>query len=196
MKNVIGICTTTIEQLRIDFENLFNEIKFVTYIEFLKLDLTKEDKVVIVDSPSKLLLIIDLPIIDLVYKNHCYERLEITEKAIMEGFEKTKEGPFELQHKIVLDFNLGEHSYLAHLNEYHKSFKPFLEKIHNMLSKTKKESFECLPIYKEMMKKNLFNSSVSALYQDFLDKKKGDYPDLFKLMRLQNNLSYEDELEE
>lgn len=34
----------------------------------------------------------------------------------------------DLQHKIVLDFDLGEHSYLAHLNEYHQNFKPFLQR--------------------------------------------------------------------
>lgn len=193
MKNVIGICTSTIEQLRIDFEELFEEIQFVTYIEFLKMDLSKSGKVAIVDSPSKLLLILDLPIVDLLYKNHSYERLPLTKESILKGFDLTKDGDFQLQHKIVMDFDLREHSYIAHLNEYHKSMKPFLEKIHNMLTKTKKESFDCLPIYKEKMKKNLFNPEMAALYNDFLAKKKGDYPDLFKLMRLQTTMSYDDE---
>lgn len=191
---MIGITTRTIEQLRIDWEDLFQKYNFVTYAEYIsgKYDANKETA--IVDCPAKLLLINGLKIVDLQYKNHCYERISLNKDILIAEMESHKgNGELDLQHKIVLDFDLGEHSYLAHLNEYHKSFKPFLQKIHNILTKSNKEVIDCLPLYKEKMRENLFNSTMAGLYKDFLDKKKGNYPAIFKLMKLQTSMSYEDE---
>lgn len=192
---MIGITTRTIEQLKIDWEDLFEKYNFVTYVEYISKKFDPSKETAIVDSPAKLLLVNGLKIIDLKYKNRCYEMVPISKELIISELENNKGNveALDLQHKIVLDFDLGEHSYLAHLNEYHQSFKPFLQKIHNILTKSQKEVINCLPCYKEKMKENLFNSSMAGLYKDFLDKKKGDYPALFKFMRLQTSMSYDEE---
>lgn len=176
---IIGICTKSIEELKLIAPNL----NYKTFLEFYEQDCV--ESVILVDNPAKLLLVEGLNIIDMEYYNQCWRRKNIpfSEKYILRELENSTLEVIKYQHKWKPDYNLGNFSFIQHLKEYNLSPKNLLLKIHNLLSKTKKESIQCSEEYMNLLRIKLINSEMSKLYCDFLGKKKQEYPVLFKYMK-------------
>ena len=200
IKMLTGICTYSIEDLR----NLFDEEKnkkvpsetdyeLMTVAEYNSKEFSKNTKIILVDNIAKLLSIRDLPILDIKYFNGSWRRDEDFSREIWWKLSLDeswlKEIP-EKQFNIIPDFNLGEYSFITHLNEFHKSPFLFLKRIHNILGKIQKESIVCSNYYKQLLKEKLINKRMSDLYLDFLDKKKQEYPEIFKYMKFMMESDY------
>lgn len=184
---LLGICTKSIEQLEKDLED--NEVA-LTYWEFMDLYEKKQlpnKNIIICDCLSKLLLINDLKMADVFYSNYSWKKLQVLDKEYKEMGEE-----LSFQQRVFKDFDLGEHSYITHLTEYQKDVYGFCLKIHNILSQTAKEKIECADEYKEKMKENLINAETSRKYKEFLEKKAGNYPEIFKFMRTILNSVYKE----
>lgn len=180
---ILGISTYSVEQLE-DICGSENSSQIMTFLEFYnrKEDL---DQVIIVDQISKLNLILGINILDMkLYQDKWIRKdVNITKDYIMSCFKDTKDiQDVEFQHKYIPDFNLKDFSFLAHITEYQINQYEFFEKVHNILTKTKKESFNCSDKYKSLLKEKLLNKEISDLYQDFLNKEKKDYPELFRFI--------------
>ena len=191
---IVGLCTYSIEDFRkiIDAEKEkkvytkdFDE--FMTVAEFQASDFSKNTRIILVDNIAKLLSIQDLPILDAEYYNGSWrmKRDYIKQNLwyLLSLPETWYKGPINYQFQIVWDFNLGEYSFITHLNEYNKSQYQLVKKIHNILSKTKKEQIDCSEYYKNILKEKLINKKMSDLYLEFLDKKKQEYPEIFKYIK-------------
>ena len=72
--------------------------------------------------------------------------------------------------RINIDVDLGEYSWITHLNEFHQSFRNFIFKLDSRLMGNK-EKFSISKPYQEKMK-NLFEKASD--YQNFKNKVKGD----------------------
>ena len=102
-------------------------------------------------------------------------KFNFSAECCVEPSKETSEQP----PNIIPDFNLGEYSFITHLNEFHKSPFLFLKRIHNIFGKIQKESIVCSDYYKQLLKEKLINKRMSDLYLDFLDKKKQEYLDRY-----------------
>lgn len=193
---IVGLCTYSIEDFRkiIDEEkkkesaHLMNfDFEFMTVAEFQASEFSKDTKIILIDNIAKLLSIQDLPILDAEYYNGSWrmKRDYIKQNLwyLLSNTETWYKGPINYQFEIVWDFNLGEYSFITHLNEFHKSHINFIKKIHNLLTRTAKEQINCSEYYKQLLKEKVINRNMSELYLEFLAKKKQDYPILFKYMK-------------
>ena len=197
---IVGLATYSIE----DFRNKIEEEKqktvssntdfeFMTVAEFQASDFSKDTKIILVDNIAKLLSIRDLPILDMEYFNGSWrQRRPYFEQNIWFLLSKPETwlDKIEYQFTIVPDFQLKDYSFITHLNEFHKSPFQLIKKIHNLLTKTQKESIHCSDYYKQLLKEKLINKQMSDLYLDFLDKKKKDYPEIFKYMKFTMESDY------
>ena len=181
---VCGICSKSIEELEEHFSS--NDYKFMTAFEFYSnLESLKncEQLIVIVDSIAKLLSIQNLKILDIEYYNITYRvrPLDLNKLFNKQEFYIEK---LDFQYKLTQDYNLGDFSFITHITEFAKDPYLFCKKIHNLLTKTSKEVINCSNKYKDLLKEKLINKEMSNLYLEFLDKKKQDYPELFKYMKM------------
>lgn len=190
---IVGLATYSVE----DFRNLIEEerkkerpsqtdFEFMTVAEFQASDFSKDTKIILVDNIAKLLSIRDLKILDMEYFQGVWKNRKSEFKSkiwYLLSLEETWLKKVEYQFNIVPDFELGEYSFITHLNEFNKSHTGFIKKVHNILSKTQKETIDCSAYYKQLLKEKVINRNMSDLYLEFLNKKKQDYPILFKYMK-------------
>lgn len=195
---IIGICSKSIEQLKplIYEESNNTDIQLYTVYEFLNLDYDKnkfkDSRIILVDSIAKLLTVNDLVILDAEYFNQCWRihRDIISRINILEALNKTNMEDISFQYEIRQDYNLEDYTFITHMTEFNKSPYIFCKKIHNLLTKTSKEFIDCSDEYKNLLKEKLINKDMAILYSEFLEKKKRDYPTLFKYMKFTIESNY------
>lgn len=170
---VAGICTYSIEQL----EERTN-IPLFTYWEFMEAYNKQElpEEFIICDTLPKLLTINDLEILDVEYYNYAWKKKPIRKLALKEM------DKISFQQRILRDCDLGDCNFLFHMTEFNKDIIGFSKKIANHLLRKEKAVISCSDKYRELLKKHLLNPEVSKLYQDYVDKKKADYPPVFKFL--------------
>lgn len=191
---ILGICTKTIEEVKEILGDYQKDIKIVSYFEFLKLNLSNDSNILLIDNISKLISLLNVPILDMKYYHSKWIKMdrELIKDFILNSLNEIESiDSIDYQHKIFDVNNLNEFSFITHLKEYHKDPYKFFKKVHNILTRTKKETIECSQEYKDLLKERLINPQISSLYIDFLEKKKQDYPQIFKFMKTILNRNYE-----
>jgi len=185
---IIGICGKSIEDLRELVDT--NSINLSTVAEYMDSDFSKDSRIILVDNIAKLTAIWDLDIVDADYHDSCWSRRHINYNILDKYLEKSKEmNEVIWQFKIVKDFNLGEFSFITHMNEFNAGAIEFCKKIHNLLTRTKQESIICSDFYKEKLR-TLINKEMSELYIDYRNKKTKEVPEIFKYIKYMIETDY------
>ena len=126
------------------------------------------------------------------YYNNCWMKsgIEITKENIVSNMQDVEK--YDFQHVLMMDYNLGNYRFITHLTEYQTNQALFCEKVHNILTRTKKETIDCSNKYRQMLKDELFNAEVASLYQKFLNKDKDvKYPEFFKFLKITRERQYD-----
>ena len=183
-----GICNKSLEEVE---KGLTEDTVAFTYWEFIDLykakKLPKDKNILIVDVISKLLTINDLPF-NADYYNYAWKPNNTLDYTIIEFADLPEELSF--QQRIFKDWDLKQHNYLTHLTEFQADVIGFCNKIHNLLTKTSKEKIECSEVYKQKMKENLINEEMSGKYQQYIDKKLSNPPEIFKFIKFNRDSVY------
>lgn len=175
---IFGICGSTIENLKSLNPN--SDIQFCTVIEYLTKDFNKEKPICLVDQITKLALFLNVKVLDIIHNGVSFKKRSINYENLDRFLPKIKEiEDVDLMTRINIDVDLGEYSWIIHLNEFHQSFRNFIFKLDSRLMGNK-EKFSISKPYQEKMK-NLFEKASD--YQNFKNKVKGDYPVLFSFLK-------------
>ena len=187
---IFGICGSTIENLK--SLNPDSEIQFCTVIEYLTKDFDKEKPICLVDQITKLALFLNVKVLDIIHNGVIWKKRAISYEDLDRFLPKIREiDDVDLMTRINIDVDLGEYSWITHLNEFHQSFRNFIFKLDSRLMGNK-EKFSISKPYQEKMK-NLFEKASD--YQNFKNKVKGDYPAFFSFLK-KNLKIFEDKTSE
>lgn len=182
-----GICSKAIEDIEDEILNIRNDVEILTVFEYLKQkENFKDKKVILVDNIAKLLAFQDINIIDTLYYNQCW----IKQSLDLNKIKDLEARDLKLQFKYTLDYDLADYSFITHMKEFNSNPYSFCKKLHNILTKTNKESIHCADRYKILMKEKILNKEMSILYDEFLNKKRQEYPILFKYMKYMIESNY------
>ena len=175
---IFGICGSTIENLK--SLNPDSDIQFCTVNEYLTKDFDKEKPICLVDQITKLALFLNVKVLDIIHNGVIFKKRSLNYENLDRFLPKIKEiEDIDLMTRINIDIDLGEYSWVTHLNEFHQNFKDFIFKMDSRLTGNK-EKFSISKPYQEKMK-NLFERSSE--YQNFKNKVKGDYPAFFSFLK-------------
>ena len=187
---IFGICGSTIENLK--SLNPDSEIQFCTVIEYLTKEFNKEKPICLVDQITKLALFLNVKVLDIIHNGVIWKKRAISYEDLDRFLPKIREiDDVDLMTRINIDVDLGEYSWITHLNEFHQSFRNFIFKLDSRLMGNK-EKFSISKPYQEKMK-NLFEKASD--YQKFKNKVKGDYPVFFSFLK-KNLKIFEDKTSE
>lgn len=187
---IFGICGSTIENLK--SLNPDSEIQFCTVIEYLTKEFDKEKPICLVDQITKLALFLNVKVLDIIHNGVIWKKRVISYEDLDRFLPKIREiDDVDLMTRINIDVDLGEYSWITHLNEFHQSFRNFIFKLDSRLTGNK-EKFSISKPYQEKMK-NLFEKASD--YQNFKNKVKGDYPVFFSFLK-KNLKIFEDKTSE